>query len=1383
MRKNILGAMMLFILLLSSCSMVAEHEWSPWVTTKEATCMEDGEKTSTCVLCDETKTEKIAKLSHKLDDNNKCTLCGHYHVLSSAGKGDSLAAKLKTALDSINSSSASSAVLYLEGGEYDLSQIENELTITASNLTIHGSSNGTKTTFKVPSSKSLSVTGDSFSLDNVAFTLDDDQSSSSSLLSLRGDNATIKNTSFDMNSNTTVQAIGDIAENKSVTLDGVTINGGGTLKSKGTLSIENSTINTSIQGENGELTIQKSTIDGNLTTAEDVTKLLIEDSTVKNGAGALKGSEVAIKSSNITSTSLSIDSKSATITDESTISSDSITIKGSSEGSTATIENSTITGKTVEISSETNTITNSNINKGNKDNSLTIGGKTAEISSSVLDGKVTIESTESTTIKDNSAVNSSSTKDGGSFVVKDGTVEISQSRVGGNITFEKGVKNATIASSSIDTSDGTNSLITGTSLEIKDSTITKGSGLYVNKDANSIAIEINDSKVADGNNTKTIETNNVTDVFSKDVPDAKKSTYIKPWESGSTASFKIDDNFTSVSFKFIDSNNNETSVNVGKAGDKVNLNDIVTQNMTGYVSPTFYTDSAHSNAIKDSTITIVDGNKYKTSNGGDTTYENIYVAWEFNVSYKDGNDTVQTATTTEGGKFTLATPTKIGYVFVGWQYEDGTTLTTTKSDDGNSVTATLKAPSTLIPIWHETHTVTFNANGGNLTKNTIEVEDGKTIAATDKPSPTHNQYTFDKWCTDEACTKPFDFKTTITGPITLYAKWKVVVTITDSAGKTTTYEGDTDSGVALSKLTKPSEVGFEGWYTDKSCTTKASDPMKENKTLYPAYKVTLNLTKDESIKEEKEKELKVVYGKTITATGFFNEEKKDTKDNEKNTYISKTDKYFAGWYNGDTKITADTVIKQGMTLKAKWNVSYILDDKEELIAEGSAETKVSVETLTSKKKENRPWVKTVTWYVDGGTTGYTTGTIDITKAGQELTYKEDYYLPELNSNPTGINAGTPTGILGVDGTTGELTLPTYSDTSNGYHFEGWYNGDDKFGTDQYKTSLNNTMNWNITLTPVWSKTFTIKYSTGSEGSLSGNNPTSYTRYYGNDNLNTTTLTLPTPTTTYSYTFGGWKINDSDTSGIEVISKDTDLTNVSGKELSLSAYWKINPVIRGTLIFGTYNSKPLEWIIIGKDESNNRVLLLSKYALEPRLINDSTSTYSWPASTLRAWLNDDTSSSTDTSNDKFLKKYGLTDVYKNIIEVTNTTKRYTVDSSSKEFKEISSASDTSQKDKIFILSYEEYMTYIYNTNGVKNCQTTTWIDSTSGGTVSWWLRSAKNNNSTLALGVIGANIYDTNNKVLKSETVADVNNTNGVHNGDLGVRIGDRFIRPAFWYGY
>ncbi len=49
---------------LSGCGNKCEHEYDNGVITKEPTCTEEGEKTFTCSLCQETKTESIAKKEH-----------------------------------------------------------------------------------------------------------------------------------------------------------------------------------------------------------------------------------------------------------------------------------------------------------------------------------------------------------------------------------------------------------------------------------------------------------------------------------------------------------------------------------------------------------------------------------------------------------------------------------------------------------------------------------------------------------------------------------------------------------------------------------------------------------------------------------------------------------------------------------------------------------------------------------------------------------------------------------------------------------------------------------------------------------------------------------------------------------------------------------------------------------------------------------------------------------------------------------------------------------------------------------------------------------------------------------------------------------------------
>ena len=59
-----------------------EHKWDEGVVTKEATCTEAGEKTYTCTVCKETKTEKIEAAGHKystewtIDKEATCTESG-----------------------------------------------------------------------------------------------------------------------------------------------------------------------------------------------------------------------------------------------------------------------------------------------------------------------------------------------------------------------------------------------------------------------------------------------------------------------------------------------------------------------------------------------------------------------------------------------------------------------------------------------------------------------------------------------------------------------------------------------------------------------------------------------------------------------------------------------------------------------------------------------------------------------------------------------------------------------------------------------------------------------------------------------------------------------------------------------------------------------------------------------------------------------------------------------------------------------------------------------------------------------------------------------------------------------------------------------------------
>ncbi len=117
------------------------------------------------------------------------------------------------------------------------------------------------------------------------------------------------------------------------------------------------------------------------------------------------------------------------------------------------------------------------------------------------------------------------------------------------------------------------------------------------------------------------------------------------------------------------------------------------------------------------------------------------------------------------------TPTRKGYTFVEWR------LNGKKYDFSNAVTENI----TLKAVWKKgketvkpaevkvvKYTVTFDAANGSAVK-TQEVEKGNTVA---KPKdPTREGYTFEGWTLNG---NVYDFKTPVTGNITLKAIWKLI---------------------------------------------------------------------------------------------------------------------------------------------------------------------------------------------------------------------------------------------------------------------------------------------------------------------------------------------------------------------------------------------------------------------------------------------------------------------------------------------------------------------------------------------------------------------------------------------------------------------------------
>ncbi|WP_333880976.1 InlB B-repeat-containing protein, partial [Lysinibacillus capsici] len=240
-----------------------------------------------------------------------------------------------------------------------------------------------------------------------------------------------------------------------------------------------------------------------------------------------------------------------------------------------------------------------------------------------------------------------------------------------------------------------------------------------------------------------------------------------------------------------------------------------------------------------------------------------------------------------------------------------------------------------------THTVSFDVDGGS----TISAQ---TIAhgekATEPPSPTKVGHTFVGWYTSSTGNTPFNFDTTITGDITIYAKWSPV---------THTVSFDVDGGSTISAQTiahgekateppPPTKAGhtFVGWYTSSMGNTPFNfdTSITGATTIYAKWNpVTHTVSFD------------VDGGSTIPAQTIAHGEKATEPPPP-----TKAGHTFVGWYTssmGNTAFNFDTTITGDTMIYAKWNPVTVTHTVSFDVAGGSA---VSNQMVVHEGKAGQP---------------------------------------------------------------------------------------------------------------------------------------------------------------------------------------------------------------------------------------------------------------------------------------------------------------------------------------------------------------------------------------------------------------------------------------------
>ncbi len=283
--------------------------------------------------------------------------------------------------------------------------------------------------------------------------------------------------------------------------------------------------------------------------------------------------------------------------------------------------------------------------------------------------------------------------------------------------------------------------------------------------------------------------------------------------SGSSVSTPSGSFSTSIKYTVsYDANGGNCAQTVGYATSVNAAVTLPTPTRSGYMFTGWYTSASG-------------GTRVGGAGDGYTPTANItlYAQWgkPSTVTYNaNGGNCDKTTEKYTGTALTLPSPTKDGYWFTGWYTaaSGGNKI----GDAGTSYQAT--GDITLYAQWSPVYTVTYNANGGNVTSVSAEYKG----TALSLPLPTRDGYAFDGWYTAATGgTKIGDAfaSYTPTTDITLYAQWKAPATVTyNSNGGSCATISETYLGTALT-LPTPTRTGYKfiGWYTAASGGTKIGD--------------------------------------------------------------------------------------------------------------------------------------------------------------------------------------------------------------------------------------------------------------------------------------------------------------------------------------------------------------------------------------------------------------------------------------------------------------------------------------------------------------------------------------------------------------------------------
>ena len=255
----------------------------------------------------------------------------------------------------------------------------------------------------------------------------------------------------------------------------------------------------------------------------------------------------------------------------------------------------------------------------------------------------------------------------------------------------------------------------------------------------------------------------------------------------------------------------------------------------------------------------------------------LYAQWTpntYTVAYdaNGGTGTMTTDTATYDANYiTKANEfTRTGYVFLGWNEKADGTGTSWTNYINKAWKWTYTKSITLYAQWTPNkYTVTFNANGGTVSPNTMSITYGSTYGT--MPTPTKIGYTFTGWFTAATDGTQITSTTKVTGTanVTLYAHWRVntyTVHYDINGGSTGTMSDlsctyDLEFKNTRNNFARTGYV-FKGWSTNKNATSTQNSMTARDRKYNGATYLNEDKAKNLTYKDKDTVTLYAIWQKT-----------------------------------------------------------------------------------------------------------------------------------------------------------------------------------------------------------------------------------------------------------------------------------------------------------------------------------------------------------------------------------------------------------------------------------------------------------------------------------------------------------------------------------------